>query len=363
MEKIIFKAPINSLSFGNVSYNILRELYKRNCAVSLFPVGDQVNLDAYKADKDFNNWLKSSADNRFLTIDKDTPTLQLWHLNGSEARLTRDSYLLTFYELDAPTAEEQSLCALHNATFFSSTHARNLFKRGGSSNSEFIPMGFDEDFHVTGKTYLQNKIHFGLMGKLEKRKHTGKIIRAWAKKYGDNYDYQLSCCITNPFFQPDQMNQAIGQILEGKRYGNINFLPYLKTNAEVNDFLNAIDIDLSGLSGGEGWNLPSFNATALGKWSLVLNATSHKDWATRDNAILIEPNGKEESEDGIFFKKGQIFNQGEIYTFDTEEVTSKMEEAESRYQQPNTKGLELQKSFTYKQTVDRIFAAMGSDDK
>ena len=84
------------------------------------------------------------------------------------------------------------------------------------------------------------------------------------------------------------MNQAVSQALEGKRYGNINFLPYLKTNSEVNDFLNAIDIDLSGLSGGEGWNLPSFNATALGKWSIVLNATSHTDWATQSNSILVE---------------------------------------------------------------------------
>jgi hypothetical protein len=355
MNKLVFKAPLNSLSFGNVSYNLLREMYKKNLAVSFFPVGDQINLDAYDGiNPDFKSWLTSSIDNRILSVKKDTPTLQLWHLNGSEHRITPRSALFTFYELDSPTPHELALAELHDQTIFSSSHARDLFKRAGCSNASSIPLGFDSDFHKTNKTYLKDKIHFGLMGKLEKRKHTAPIIKAWAKKYGNNYKYQLSCCVTNPFFQPQQMNQAIGQILEGKRYGNINFLPYLKTNSEVNDFLNAIDIDLSGLSGGEGWNLPAFNATALGKWSIVLNSTSHKDWATPTNSLLIEPNGKTESEDGIFFKKGQPFNQGQIYTFDQDEVVGKMEEAEEKCVSTNTEGEKLQEDFPYSKTLSSL---------
>jgi hypothetical protein len=35
-------APINSLSFGNVSLNILRELYKKNTELTFFPIGDNV---------------------------------------------------------------------------------------------------------------------------------------------------------------------------------------------------------------------------------------------------------------------------------------------------------------------------------
>jgi len=355
MDKLIFKAPLNSLSFGNVSYNLLREMYRRNFSVSIFPIGDQVNLDAYdKIDLDFKNWISSSVDNRLLSSKKDTPTLQLWHLNGSENRITRHHSLLTFYELDSPTPQEINVANLHDNTIFSSQHARDLFKRGGCENCTSVKMGFDEDFHKTNKTYLEGKVHFGLMGKLEKRKHTGSIIQTWAKKYGDNYKYQLTCCITNPFFQPQQMNQSIGQILDGKRYGNINFLPYLNTNSEVNDFLNAIDIDLSGLSGGEGWNLPAFNATALGKWSIVLNSTSHKDWATESNCILVEPHGKEDAEDGIFFKKGQPFNQGQIYTFDPDTITAKMEEAEAKIPQPNTEGEKLREEYPYGKTLDSI---------
>ena len=151
------------------------------------------------------------------------------------------------------------------------------------------------------------------MGKFEKRKHTAKILKLWAKKYGNNYNYQLSCCITNPFLKKEQLEGMITQALEGKSYGNINFIPFLPQNAQVNDYLNSIDIDIGGVSGAEGWNLPSFNATCLGKWSIVLNETSHKDWANKDNCILVNSLGKEPCYDGKFFVQGGEFNQGNIY--------------------------------------------------
>jgi hypothetical protein len=108
------------------------------------------------------------------------------------------------------------------------------------------------------------------------------------------------------------------------------------------------------MSGAEGWNLPSFNSTCLGKWSIVLNSTSHKDWANKDNSILIEPDGKEEVYDNIFFKKGSDFNQGHIYTFNEEEFIEAMNLAESKCKSLNTEGEKLKDKFTYKNTLDRI---------
>ena len=150
------------------------------------------------------------------------------------------------------------------------------------------------------------------------------------------------------------MESAIRNILEGKRYGNINFLPFLPKNSQVNDFINSIDIDLGGLSGAEGWNLPSFNASCLGKWSIVLNATSHTDWATPENSILIDPDGKQEVYDNIFFKKGAEFNQGNIYTFNDDELISAMEKAESICKNVNIEGEKLKDKFTYKNTLEKI---------
>lgn len=349
MNKLIYKAPLNSLSFGNVSYNLLKQMFKKNMEIAFFPRGN-VDISSFEVvPEDFKIWLEDSIKNRFKKLDKDLTTLQMWHLNGSEDRISHRQILYTFYELDSPTNTEEKLCDFQDKTVFSSSYASSKF-----NNSHFAPLGFDESFYETDKTYMPDKIHFGLMGKFEKRKHTEKIIRAWIKKYGNNYKYQLTCCITNPFFKKEQMESSIANILEGKRYGNINFMPFLPRNSQVNDFLNSIDIDLGGMSGGEGWNLPSFNATCLGKWSIVLNCTSHRDWATSKNSILIEPTGTEPVYDGIFFQEGASFNQGNIYSFNEDQFISGLEIAENKCKIVNEEGKKLKEKFTYEKTLNKI---------
>jgi hypothetical protein len=150
------------------------------------------------------------------------------------------------------------------------------------------------------------------------------------------------------------------KILEGKHYNNINFIPTLKTNSEVNDYLNSIDIDLGGLSGAEGWNLPSFNATCLGKWSVVINATAHKDWATKTNSILIEPSRMKDAYDGIFFNKGNEFNQGQFFDISDEEMENAILQSISYAKKPNPEGLKLQETMTYEKTTETILCAISS---
>ena len=67
--KLVVEAPINSLSFGNVSVNLLREMYKKQMDIALFPTGGQADLEAFdKIDKNFVDWLQKSTDNRFNKI-------------------------------------------------------------------------------------------------------------------------------------------------------------------------------------------------------------------------------------------------------------------------------------------------------
>jgi hypothetical protein len=348
--KILVEAALNSLSFGNVSYNIIRELFDKGHDVGIFPIGQNVDLSAYDVPSDLNNKIQESINNRFDYLSEDIPALKIWHLNGSEDRKNAKQYLYTFYECSEPTDVEKKICNAQTKTMFSSSYSSDLF------GADFVPLGFDKDFHQTQKTYLDGVIHFGLMGKFEKRKHTGEILKAWAKKYGNNNKYQLTCCISNPFFKDDEMSHVINAVLEGERYTNINFLPFLKKNSEVNELLNAIDIDLTGLSGAEGWNLPSFNATCLGKWSVVLNATSHKDWANKNNSIIVEPTGMMDCHDNRFFIKGHAFNQGEFFDCNEETMISAMEQAEKKVGQVNTEGQKLAEKMSYSNTVDGILS-------
>ena len=359
---LIADIPINNLSFGNVGVNILRELYTRDSTVSLFPRGDTDLSSFNKLSDGFRAWIERSTNDNHKNLDKDLPTLTLWHLNGADRRISPKQFLLTFYELETPTFIEKKLTNFQDHTFLTNPSAVEAFKKVGCENVSYIPLGFDPDFieHKSDKKSVEGKTHFVLMGKYEKRKHTREIVQTWLKKYGNNNEFLLTCCITNPFLKADQMTSLLNQLLEGKHYSNINFLPHLKTNTEVNHLLNSADIDLTGLSGAEGWNLPAFNATALGKWSIVYNHTGHQSWATPTNSILLEPKGKEDIYDDLFFRKGQPFNQGSMYSFDRDQVTAAMEEAVIKSKNPNTEGQKIQTEFTYKHTVDKILKIIGT---
>jgi hypothetical protein len=361
MKRLNFEGPINSLSLGNVTVNILRELKERDLEISFFPVGDKGDFSAYdKISKDFQQWVSNISATRLKKLDKNTPSLKVWHINGSE-KVLPNQFLYTFYELDSPTEEEVNIVKLQKHVFFSSSEASQAFKDKGCNNVSHVPLGFDQDFQETEKEYLKDTVHFGLVGKFERRKNTQAIIKLWTQKFGNNPKYQLSCLVANPFLNGDQMNQAINNSLSGQTWSNINFLPRLKTNSEVNDFTNSIDIDLSGLSNGEGWNLPAFNATALGKWSVVSNCSSHKDWATEDNSILVDPIGKQPCYDNFFFKEGMPFNQGEYYKLNADDIEKGFDKALEKVGQKNTDGTKLRDMFTYAKSVDAILSRIYED--
>lgn len=354
MPRLNVKCPINKLSFGNVSVNILRELFKKGIDLCIFPTG-QPDLSSYDlVAKEFYEWLRSGMSRRLLDVSRSSPTLNIWHINGSESKISDKNILLTFHETGNATPEELNLVKLYDKVCFSSNYAREAFQNLGATNVTNVPIGLDPDLSRIQRRRSDSNIHFGLMGKWEARKHTSKIIKCWAKTYGNNSRYELSCCVENSFLEKSQLESAKLEALGSQEFSNINFLPWLPKNSQVNDFLNSIDIDLSGMSGAEGWNLPAFNATALGKWSIVLDCTSHKDWANAGNCILVSPAGTENIEDGVFFLPNTPFNVGKKYTFNEDSLVKAMELAEHKCKTENIKGIELATQFTYSNTVDKL---------
>ena len=113
---------------------------------------------------------------------------------------TLNSICILFTSVTNRQKPKRNYANAQTKTIFSSSCSSDMF------GSLFVPLGFDKDFFRTEKKYLEGVVHFGLMGKFEKRKHTAKIIKAWVKKYGNNNKYQLTCCITNPFYKNEEMN-------------------------------------------------------------------------------------------------------------------------------------------------------------
>lgn len=353
-KEFALNVPINSVSFGQTSIAILREIFSRGLTPYIFPIGGQADLSAQKPDENFNKILTACINAAPARFSRKTPCIKLWHIvpDSLSTYSSTDSRLITFYEANNLQPIELNILRNQEKAYVTNRYTQTTFKNFGI-DTIYLPLGFDSfNFsQVEKRPTIDGVISFLLLGKAEKRKHTYRQLGLWAKKYGNDKRYKLNCCISNPFLKPEQQNALIGQALEGKQYWNINFLPFSPTNAEYNKVLQCSEIILA-CSGSEGFGLPEFQATALGAWPVALRSHAYLDYFTEDNAIFVNPNGMEPIYDGIFFHQNSGVNQGSIYTFSDSDYYIACEKAiEKASQGINAKGLELQKQ-TYKETVD-----------
>lgn len=360
--KFSVNLPINQVSFGQVSCLLMRGFFKRKIFPHLFSISNPIDVNAQSNDEDFYKNIQKCAQKSYAEHSRDIPTLKLWHFNGGLESFSKHHSLLTFYELDQPTEIELNVAKNCDNLIFTSHYAQKIFKDLGV-DSKVIPLAFDS-YHfknIDKKYFNDDRIVFNLCGKFEKRKHHAKIIKAWAKKFGNNKKYFLQCSIYNQHLNEEQNKSLFQQTLEGKEYFNIQFLGYLPTNVMYNDYLNSSSIVI-GMSGGEGWGLPEFHSVGLGKHAVILDASGYKEWANEDNSVLVKPSGKIEVYDGMFFNKGQPFNQGNIFDFNEDEFIAGCEKAIEKYESNpiNEEGKKIQKDFTIDKTIDKLLEIMES---
>lgn len=367
MNKLALHLPVNIVSFGQVSTLLLRTLFEREQAgtlpfdLYLFPIGSPDVSHQTTVPTEFPNWLQSKINKAFESHSKDTPIFKLWHLNGSLESFSSKQTLFTFYELDNPTKIELNV-ARNSRICLSSKYAIDVFKMFGA-NAEFLPLAFDSyNFKkIDKKFHADERIVFNLCGKLEKRKHHGKVIQAWIKKYGKNPKYALQCATYNIFLgqNPQECdrnnNELIRQIIGGDKPFNVSFLPHMKENVVYNDFLNSGNI-IIGMSGGEGWGLPEFQSIALGKHAILLDAHAYRTWATSEMVTFVSPSGKIPSADNIFFKQGEPWNQGNIFDWNEDAFIAACETAvQKTMSNPvNTPGLQLQTIYNKETFADNV---------
>ena len=328
---------------------------KTECIIS--PIGGSIDAATQEVGEDFANYLRKSSGSFYKLHKRKNPIFKLWHLNGSLESFSNDQFLLSFYELDSPTEFELNIVNNNKKVYFSSEYTCDIFKKYNCSNVEYLPLAFDEyNFYNTDREYFTDRITFNIVGKLEKRKHHEKLIKAWVKKYGNNKKYQLQCSIYNNFLSAEAQSELIKSWLDNNYYYNVSFLNFMNTNKAYNDYLNSGDIVIA-MSGGEGWGLPEFHSLCLGKHGVVLNAHGYKSWANEKNCVLVEPlKNKIDAYDNIFFKKGQTFNQGMIFDFEEEAFIEGCEKAIKRFESNriNEYGVSLKEKFSSKKLVNKI---------
>lgn len=356
---------LNNLSFGNCSFHILREMWKKNINVNWFPIGGNADFSAFdKAEPEFINWCQFSSNKAFGAYKKDFPTFRLWHINGSHEHVGANQTLFVFHETDELSSFETNILNQQKNIIVSSEETKNVFEQYGVTVPiYYIPLGFDNlHFKVLNKKYYSEDITvFSLYGKLEKRKAHAEVIRAWIRKFGNNPKYMLHLHINNTFLRPEDNDMLFNQIVEGKKYSNINRLPFVKTLSEVNDIYNSADIVID-MSRGEGFSLPSFLSVGLGKHAIIHNCSAMKGWANKDNSVLVEPKGKIKAVDNIFFHENSPFNIGNFYNWEEADLLNAFDEVLVRKtnNKLNQNGLKIQEEFKWENSVSKIIDVLNS---
>jgi len=344
------------VSFGQISFALAREAYKLGHSPNIIPIGN-VDISAQREDPDFTLWLQSCISKGLKTHKRKNPCFRLWHISDSLQTISDKQVLLTFFETDSPTTEELNIISNNYKVLFACDYNTNTFKDYGATNVSTLNLGFDSfNFYKTDREYFNDgRITYLVSGKYEPvRKQHDKIIKTWLRKFGNNNKYHLICCIQNPFIHPEQHNQIYANILEGKNYSNIQFLPFSAQNSVYNDILNSVDCVIAG--GTESWGLPEFQAVCLGKHGVISNCAGHKQWADEKNSILLNSNSRIQCYDGMFFHKGQPFNQGNFFSFSESELSNCLDTSIKKIEENrvNTKGLELSEKFKYSETFRNI---------
>jgi hypothetical protein len=325
-------------------------------------MGDKADLSHLEQNKDFNARVEKAIADFSTKHFRDRPTFKLWHFNGSFGWISDNQTLMTFYEVDDPTDTEINIAKNCHKLIFTSQYTRDVFE-SRDVKSHYVPLAFDKDsFHPIERDYYDDdRVVFNLCGKFEHRKRHAKILTAWAKKYGNDKKYILQCSVFNPFLDSNTNGTLVDQALNHQRYWNMVFNPVMPKNSQYNNYLNSADV-IIGMSGGEGWGLPEFQSVCLGKHAVILDAHGYKGWANEGNSVLVQPSKKIDCYDNQFFPKGSQYNQGQIFDWNEDDFIDGCEEAikRSKDNRVNKKGLELQKEFTYANTLDSILKVIDS---
>lgn len=362
IQNFSIEVPLNQTSLGQQGAGILVEMFRRELSPNIFTIS-QVDLSQLNIPEGFIDWLNLCTNKAPSNFKKDEVNLKLWHISGSHLKVGYKNRLHTVHELDKITDTEVNIMRQYDSVTVPSVYNQQVFAAGGIK-SDVVPNFFDQRHIFETKIHKDENItYWSLIGKYEKRKHTKHLIDLWIRKYGGNKEHRLNLSVWNMhLFQnvPTEQRMNHFQSMIQHEIGrplpwNVNVLGFMNYK-DFNQVLNCCDIDLSGLSGAEGFNLP-YNATrCLGKRGVCLNAHAHLDYATTENSILVEPTGKQDAKDGVFFGDGQ-FNQGNIYSLPADEIViTAFEEALARPVPDKALAEKLKEKFSVKNSVDLLLS-------
>jgi glycosyltransferase involved in cell wall biosynthesis len=364
-------APINSLGYGVVGFNILKSLIKLEQRVSLFPIAPLRDEDVRGYAKDIDV-IRQGMKNAQL-YDEKAPSVRIWHQHELDKFVGRgDRIGWPIFELDKFTDQEKHQLYHVDRLFVCSEWAKNVVEDNGILTPvDVVPLGFDPDVFYLDTAAIKTRPYYTCdttvflnVGKWEGRKGHNELVEAFSKAFTLNDDVELWMMNDNPFLGAQGNEVWKRKYMSSPMGAKIKILERVPTQDDMRTLFNHVDFGVFP-SHAEGWNLEILELMACGVPCIATNYSGHTEFLTKDNSLLVEPTGMESAQDGVWFH-----GQGDWCSFSVDDLVDQMRVAHALKQADvrgeisgglgnlKFKALNTAKEFTWDKAVEKMIEVL-----
>jgi len=290
--------PINSTGYGITSTNIVKALTALNYNISLFPIGNNVEVNS---DNDAN-FIKLLLSN--IKFNYDAPCLKIWHQHDLALKVGNSHYYtFPFFEIDTLTDREKHHLNYSDYIFVASEWAKNILIKNNITRPIYVaPLGVDLSiFQPKNKIRFEkeNFIFFHI-GKWEHRKSHDFLLKAFENAFSPQDKVELWLLPHNPFLNEQETQFWLSLVNQCNLKDKIKIYQKLPTQYHVAEFIDACDCGVF-LSRAEGWNNEIIESMALNKPIIATNYSAHTEYCNSKNSFLVNITDTEPANDGKWF--------------------------------------------------------------
>lgn len=353
-------APLNSLGYGVVGYNVLKALMQAQHGVAYFPIGEA----RWSGDKNALNMIQAARNNSQF-YDPKAPCIRIWHQHELDMFVGSPRIGWPIFELNKFTAREVHHLTSTDKLLVCSQWAKDVIIKELGVNDDFVsvvPLGVDETIFYHSKEEYESRPYwtrgttiFINVGKWEVRKGHNELLEAFNKAFKPGDDVELWMINHNDFIghENDEWRRKYADSPMGR---HVKFLPRFDAHEHLRKIFHHADCGVFP-SHAEGWNLEIPEMMACGLHIIATNYAGHTEFLTPENSHMLDVAGMELAKDGKWFH-----GQGEWCVFSIDQLVEHMRNVHEMKQSGklglNEAGIETAKRLSWHNTVSKIEEAL-----
>lgn len=350
-KNININCPIGKTGYGITSLNIIKSLaINNNANISLFPIGNNLELNADSEKELITTFIKNSED-----FDYTAPCLKIWHQFDLASRIGSGKYFsFPFFEIDKLSNKETNHINSCDGVFTASKWGKIILKQNGVKKPIYVsPLGVDTSiFKVPPKIRIGNGNYiFFHIGKWEHRKSQDFLLKAFDNAFTESDKVELWLLPHNPFLNQLETSYWLSLVESCNLRDKIKIYDRLPTQYHLADFIFNGDCGVF-LSRAEGWNNEILECMAIEKPIIATYYSAHTEYCNFENSYLVNISETEAANDNKWFH-GEG-NWAKLSSDQLEQTIEHMRYVYNNNIRSNKHGLETAQKYSWNNTTNII---------